>query len=200
MTDPPCSFREFIELVLAGDPSATEQLFKKYRHLVRILAVGMLQKKVLVRVDESDIAQETMQKAVADLNQFQGQTEAQFVDWLKTILSRTAQNCVRFQKAQKRDVDRTINESYSSAIVFAETCRAASSNCPQNRASQNELILRLSWAIEELSKNERRAVELQHFQMMKIDDIAIEMDKSPVAVAGLLYRGIKKLKKLMVNE
>ncbi len=199
MTDPQGNFREALDLVLAGDQSATEELFTKYRRLVRLLAVGMLQQKVLVRVDESDIAQETMRKAAIDLKQFHGQTEAQFVDWLKTILRHTAQNSVRDHKAKKRDLDRTINESYSSAMMLAEKCVTRSSDCPQQLAVQRESLVVLAQALSELSNSERLAIEMQQLQGMKVDDIAATLEKTPVAVAGLIYRGMKKLKRLMAH-
>ena len=200
MSDRPDDFRASLELVLAGDPAAAEQFFVKYRRVVRLLAVGMLQRRVQVRIDESDIAQETMRKAVADLRQFRGCTEGQFVDWLKTVLRHTAQNLVRDHKAKRRNVDCTIHESYSSALVLAEKCVAPASDGPQHRAAQSELLVQLAWALGELTDNERLAVEMQQLQGMRVDDIATALGKTPVAATGLIYRGMKKLKRLMAEE
>ncbi len=95
MSERPGDFRALLDLVLEGDPAAADQFFLKYRRVVRLLAAGMLQRRVQVRIDESDITQETMRKAVADLREFRGCTEGQFVDWLKAVLRHTAQNVVR---------------------------------------------------------------------------------------------------------
>lgn len=50
-------FRESLQLVLEGDPAAAEAFFATYRNLIRILATGLVRQRLLVRFDESDVAQ-----------------------------------------------------------------------------------------------------------------------------------------------
>ena len=196
----PEDFRSCIDRVLAGDNAAAEELYEKCRRFVRVLAIGKLQRKILVRVDESDVAQETMRKIISDLNQFQGQTVGEFVGWLQKTLRNTVLNLARAHRAMKRDVDITIHESYSSAMGLADLCAAESSNCPQQYLLKSELLLRLAWAmgeLQELNPRQHRAVELKHLQQMPIDAVAAELGKSPEAAAGLFRRGIESLRDLM---
>ena len=116
------NFRAFIDRVVAGNKEDEAKLHEAARRFVRMLSVGMLPRKILVRADESDVAQDTMLKAISDLSQFRGQSVGEFIEWLKTILSRTIQNLARAHNAMKRDVDLTIHECYSSAQGLANLC------------------------------------------------------------------------------
>ena len=192
-------FRAFIDRVVGGDKEDEAKLHEEGRRIVRILSVGMLPRKILVRADESDVAQDTMLKAISDLPQFHGQSVGEFVEWLKRILSHTVQNLARAHKAKMRDVNLTIHECYSSAQGLADLC-AAPSDGPTQRALEGERLMRLAWAMGELSEShpeQHRAVELKQLQQLKIDEVAKELGKSPEAAAGLYQRGIKQLRKLM---
>ena len=137
-----------------------------------------------------------MVKVKVDLADFRGNTEAEFVKWLKTILIRTASNLARANRAQRNDIDRTVNETYSSALNLAQLCMADSSECPQRRLSQAELLTWLSQTLGSLGTDQRRAVTMVYLHSKKVDEAALSLGRSPEAVAGLVYRGVEKLKRL----
>jgi RNA polymerase sigma-70 factor (ECF subfamily) len=62
---------------------------------------------------------------------------------------------------------------------------------------RNEDVLQLAAAIEALPEDQRQAVVLHHLQGHSAADIAARLGRTEVAVAGLLRRGLKKLRVLL---
>ena len=68
------------------------------------------------------------------------------------------------------------------------------------RAIRNEDLLRLADALLQLAEAQREAILLHHLQGWKIGEVAEHLDRTEAAVAGLLHRGLRKLRELMKVE
>ena len=62
---------------------------------------------------------------------------------------------------------------------------------------RQERAVRLSEAMESLSDSQREAVELHYWQGWTLAQIGEHLERSTPAVAGLLHRGVKKLKRAL---
>ena len=62
---------------------------------------------------------------------------------------------------------------------------------------KNEQLLRLTAALVRLPDAQREAVILHHLQGMTLPTVAARLGRSEPAVAGLLHRGLKKLRELL---
>ena len=87
-----------------GEPEALNALLKMYRNYLRLLAGTQITPILCVRIDPSDLVQETLMEAGRDFAQFNGTTERQLMSWLRTILARNLANLIKHHHAQKRDV------------------------------------------------------------------------------------------------
>jgi RNA polymerase sigma-70 factor (ECF subfamily) len=58
-------------------------------------------------------------------------------------------------------------------------------------------LLHLAEALEQLSLDQRRAVELHHLKGCPVAQLSREMGRSEGAVGALLVRGLKKLRGLL---
>src|SRR5258708_37669325 len=78
---------------------------ERYRALLK-LQVRQLQldPRFQRRFDSSDLVQDAYENALANFDQFRGQTEAELVKWLQLILANVAAEQIRKAKAQKRDL------------------------------------------------------------------------------------------------
>lgn len=51
----------------------------------------------------------------------------------------------------------------------------------------------------QLPDDQRTAVELKHLRGKTVSEISAEMDRSETAIGGLLRRGVKRLRELLVE-
>jgi RNA polymerase sigma-70 factor (ECF subfamily) len=104
----------------------------------------------------------------------------------------------RFHRA-KRDVtrERSLQEALDQSSARLETWLAADQSSPSQRAMQSERLLRLAEALETLPETQREAVELHYWQGWSLAQIATHLDRSNASVAGLLQRGLKRLRRAL---
>src|SRR5262249_35196419 len=88
------------------EEEARGQLLEMYRNYLRLQARALLGTALQVRLDPSDLVQETFLDAHRDFASFQGATEAELLAWLRRILARNLADQARHHKAQGRDVRR----------------------------------------------------------------------------------------------
>jgi RNA polymerase sigma-70 factor (ECF subfamily) len=69
---------ELIAKARTGDPAALGQVLEGYRDYLRLLARGGVGQELRVRLDPSDLVQETLLEAQRDFGQFAGSSE---VNW-----------------------------------------------------------------------------------------------------------------------
>jgi len=62
---------------------------------------------------------------------------------------------------------------------------------------RQEQMLRTAAALKTLPEAQRRAIELHHLQGMSLVEVAEQLGSTKPAVAGLLHRGLKKLRELL---
>ena len=79
----------------AGCSEALGQLLELYRNYLRLLARTQIDLTLRVRLDPSDLVQETLMEAHRDFADFAGSTEKELVAWLRRILVRNLADQVK---------------------------------------------------------------------------------------------------------
>ena len=102
-------------------PGAQDRLLESYRNYLRLLARTGIDASLRGKADPSDLVQETLLKAHQHFDQFQGQTEAELIAWLRRILTRNLADLVRRFKAAG---GRSVRREQSLDDLFSETSRA----------------------------------------------------------------------------
>src|SRR5688500_14343644 len=77
-----------------------------HRHYLHVLARLHLDPALRGKVDPSDVVQEVLLKAYQKRDQFRGQSEGEFVGWLRQILANSLAESARRFRAGPRDVAR----------------------------------------------------------------------------------------------
>ena len=90
-----------------------------------------------------------------------------------------------------------MEEAVNASSARLEAWLAAEQSSPSQKAQRNEQVLQLCEALDELPESQREAVQLHYWQDCTLAEIAEQMDRTPAAVAGLLKRGLRKLRELM---
>jgi RNA polymerase sigma-70 factor (ECF subfamily) len=182
-----------------GDSASTLDRFRPY---LLMLARLRLDDALQAKLDESDIVQQTLLEAHQSLSGFRGRSDAEKAAWLQKILVRNVADELRKYRRGKRDVrlEASIQVAMNESSVRLERWLAAESGTPSQRAMANEQVVALAAALMKLPEDQRRAVELHHLQGLPSATVAQRLDRSEVAVAGLLRRGLKKLRETMRED
>lgn len=183
----------------AGDSEALSQLLALYRNYLALLARARISSALRVRIDSSDVVQETLMEAYRDFAQFAGSSEGQLMVWLRKILANNLANQARHHHAQKRAVDRqrSLQEELDRSSLNMERFLAAEISSPSQRASQRERSVILSDALARLPSDYREVLVMRHMEDAKFDTIAERMDRSPGAARMLWVRALEQLRKEM---
>lgn len=166
-----------------------------YRDYVRMLARVHLHQALIAKLDASDLAQETLVKAHAKQAQFRGVTNAEMMAWLRAILANTIAETARRFGGPQRDIDLEAALEQSSGQL--EGWLADLHSGPEELAQRNEGLLRLAHALAQLLPAERSALELHYVHGQSISEIGQVLGRTAHAVAGLLRRGLEKLRELL---
>jgi RNA polymerase sigma-70 factor (ECF subfamily) len=187
---------------MADEATVDARRLERQRDYLRLVARLHLDPRLRGKLDPSDAVQQTLLKAHENLGQFRGQGEAEFIAWLRRILANTMTDALRQFGRDKRDVAR--EESLEAAVEESgrsfQALFAAPPSSPSQQAMRHEDLLRLARALEELPEDQRAVVELHHLQGRSVADIAGDLGRTESAVAGLLRRGLKKLRALLHAE
>lgn len=168
--------------------AADFERFRSYLHLI-----ARLECRDGTPIDSSDVVQQTLIDAWRDVGNFRGTTEAERAAWLRQILIHNLADWKKANHRQKRDIQRT--QSLDATIDLP-----GDQSSPSQRALREEQAARLADAMAQLPEAQREALMLQHWHGLTLAQIGERMDKSPVAIAGLLKRGLQKLRELLPDE
>src|SRR3954465_2271475 len=107
MKDDALTPSELLDQALQGDPEALGQLLEAQREALHRLAERQLQGRIAVRVDASDVIQQTFLEAYRSFRQFAGQDARDLAAWLQSILNHKVAGAIRDHALlQKRNVGR----------------------------------------------------------------------------------------------
>jgi RNA polymerase sigma-70 factor (ECF subfamily) len=176
-----------------------ERPLEGYRDYLRLLARTQLGPRLQAKLDASDVAQQAILQAHEARRQFRGTTEVERLAWLRAILANVLAAAARRFEARARDVsrERSLAGDLELSTSRLEGLFAADQTSPSQRAVRCEEFLRLADALTRLPDDQRQVVELHHLKGLAVAEAAAMMGRTPAAVVGLLFRGLKKLRQLL---
>jgi RNA polymerase sigma-70 factor (ECF subfamily) len=171
----------------------------EYRAYLLLLARARLDPRLRGRLAPSDVVQQTLLEAHRDAAQFHGHTDVEQAAWLRQILARNLANAVRDHTRDRRDVhrERSLQAALDHSSARLEAFLAIDQSSPSQHADRDEQLRRLATALATLPDDQRDAVELRHLHGLPLAQIAVRLERSPAAVAGLLHRGLARLRTVL---
>jgi RNA polymerase sigma-70 factor, ECF subfamily len=183
--------------LMGTDKNAPARNLEDYRSYLRLQAQLDLDPRLQVKLDLSGVVQQTLLEAHQDGARFRGGNDAALLAWLRQILARNLLDEVR--KVRRARFDATLEQSLDESSARLEAALAAEQSSPSEQASRNEELQRLARALEQLPEDQQTAVLRHHLQGVPLADVAGEMGRSKAAVAGLLHRGLTRLRELLAE-
>ncbi len=183
----------------AGDTQALGRLLELYRNYLRLVARAMIGQALRVRLDASDLVQETFLKAHREFRQFLGTSEPELTAWLRQILVHTLANQARHHRRRGRDYHRdepleVLLERSSSGVQRA---LAAPLSSPSSIVSRREQAVLLADALEKLPADYREVFLMRNLEHVPFEEIAVRMGRTAGATRMLWTRTIKKLSQVL---
>lgn len=188
-----------------GSNEALGSLLLRYRGYLLMLAHRYLSDQLRRRIDPADVVQVTFLEAKRDLNSFRGGTPAEFAGWLRGMLknnvaSALSHHVMTQKRSMKKEVHRRVGngESESHANWIAQLPGGKTS--PSGVAVREEAVLAMMNALHQLPETQAEAIRMRYMEGLPLKEIVERMGKSETAVAGLLKRGLQKLRTLLSTD
>jgi RNA polymerase sigma-70 factor (ECF subfamily) len=184
----------------AGDAAARGRLLERYRRYLPLLARAELGRDLRGKVDPSDLVQEAFLEAHRDFGQFQGQTEAQWLAWLRRVLATSLADQVRrYRDTRRRDLrrERQLAAALDQSPEAPAEDVAAAGSSPSARARRDEEAQRLAEALERLPASYRQVLRMRHYQGLTFPAIARHLDKKLDAVKKVWLRSLARLRRVL---
>lgn len=178
-----------------------QEIARSLDSLIR-LAQLKLSPSLRAKVSPSDIVQQSLLQAHQHLDQFRGGTEAGLAAWLRRILVRNLIDTRRRYHSRKRDVsrERSLESAAERSPRSLECWTASEESSPSKRAEHEEQLLRLAKALARLPSEQRVVLELKHLHGWTVAEIGRHLEKSETAVAGLLRRGLQRMREILNDQ
>ena len=187
---------DLIRRAKEGDRSALDGLIACFRRYLYRLAWDQLASDLHHRVDPSDVVQESCLEFHRDFHTFRGAEVAELQAWLKRLVQRNVSNTIRHHvHVAKRSI-----RSEQSLAGTSDTGRtleqrfAADQSSPSKRARRAESMQLLENALDSLPSDQGEAIRLRYIRGWSLARLARHFDRSEMAVAGLLKRGLHTLR------
>jgi len=175
---------------------------ERFRPYLRLLAGADVDARLQGKLDLSGVVQQTLWEAHRDRERLSqngaGASGSATLAWLRRILVRNLLDELRRLGRAKADLalERSLQESSGHLAAELE----ASDTSPSVHASRNERAFRIAAALERLPADQRTAVVRHHLQGVPLAAVAAELARSREAVAGLLHRGLCRLRQLLRDD
>jgi RNA polymerase sigma-70 factor, ECF subfamily len=183
----------------AGRPAEDWNRFREYLMLLaRIQADTRWQGKI----DLSGLVQQTLLEAFQAARQLEGWTDVQKTAWLRQALANNLADEVRKLKRGKRDArrERSLESEMAESASRLERLLPAPQSTPSARIERQERMVRVAQALHELPEMQRRVIELHHLLGHSLAEAAGALGTTRAAAAGLLHRGLKRLRVMLDDD
>jgi RNA polymerase sigma-70 factor (ECF subfamily) len=187
---------ELLARAREGDRGERDRLFEACRGYLALVARTQVESWLQAKADASDLVQQTLLEAHRGFDRFEGKTEAEWLAWLRRILSHNAADLVRrYRGTSKRQARREIplRRPSDDSQAGGAPEPAGRELSPSQQLIAHDRDLQIAAALDRLAADHREVIVLRNLERLPFDVVAERMGRSRPAVQMLWARAIKKL-------
>ena len=195
------SEREMLNRAMRGDTDALVALLHEHGGSVRTWLGGRMPQQWRSVLSVDDVMQQTYIDAFLDFRRFSPYGEGSFRAWLTSVAKCNLGDAIRMLEARKRnrEVRRVTPRSSDDTLMALHDAIGVCHSTPSRRAARTEAKRDLQWAIEQLTPEYRRVVEMYDIEEKPIEEVANELQRSEGAVYMMRARAHRRLREIMGN-
>ncbi len=195
---------ELLKRAVAGDESALDKLFSRYRDRLKQMVHLRLSRRLQGRVDDSDVIQEAYIDVSRRLAEYQQDPQLPFFLWLRHITGlKLTEVHRRHLGTQMRDAGQEVSlhrgalPEANSVSLAAHLMGAITS--PSQAAVKAETRIYVQEALNSMDPLDREVLALKHFEQLSTSEIAQVLGLSKAGAGSRYLRAIKRLRKIMMQ-
>jgi RNA polymerase sigma-70 factor (ECF subfamily) len=173
-----------VALARDGDSEAFRELVERHSRAVYRLAHRMTGNAQ----DAEDVVQETFLRAYKQLGRFE--SRANFSTWLHRIAVNCSIDLIRSRPHRESGHDATDLEHLGAMTPDEDTTRTS----PERLMLSTEVQDRITAAMSALSRMERAAFVLRHFEGQSIEEISRSLGLKANAAKHSIFRAVRKMR------
>lgn len=182
------------------DEAAMTELLS--RHAQRLLESvrAELGERLRMRLESQDVMQQVYLDALNNINRFVDQGHDSFFRWLHRIaLNRICDADRKAFKTTKRAGELRAGDiaAADASVLNLLDHLPVSMSGPVTAADRQDRIKLLQQALEQLSEDHRRVLELRYLKQLSVEETAERMERTERAVRSLSVRALIRLRELL---
>jgi len=182
---PPEESVELVRRIQAGDESAWERLYLRFRDRLLLSIRCRLGARLRERLESEDILHSMFRDALSDVHRFVPQGPASVNRYLHACVLNKIRSKAEHYGAQKRTGEVPLSDSLLAALPHPGDS--------EPRYSQPEVYDRLEAALARLPEETREVILLRLVEDVPNQDVAAAIGKSPEAASKMYQRGLARL-------
>lgn len=189
---------DLLNEVAAGDSEALEQLLQLHRPYLKQIVQSRLNPALAVRVDASDIVQETQIEISKRIDDFIARRPTTFRIWIRRkALEKLVDEQRRHVAAKQRSV---LRERHLSDVSSWAIARSLLHSSPSQRLRRVELQDQVRTLIEQLSEPQREVILFRHVEGLTNAEVGDLLGISPNTIRQRYGRALRQLHTLLAEH
>lgn len=185
--------QRLFSLARDGDDSALWHVTEEFRPYLKALVRRNLGPQLAGKVDDSDIVQQSLIRAVNKFPDFQGMHIAQWQAWLVAIVQNETRNTMRYWHQQRRNAKLENSPPNDSQQNWDPSGPGSS---PSAVAMRRERAAKLVATIQQLPDDQQQLIHWRHFENLPHKEIALRLGISEAATRQRWKSVLEKLNKM----
>ena len=196
---------ELLAQAKQGDEVAVNHLMDRHRDALRHLVRMRLDRKILRRIDVSDVVQEVLIEANRRLTKYLADPQMPFHLWIRHIAKdRIIDAHRRHRVSAKRSVDReqamTVPRGFDQSSIILAAQLTDREKTPAAAALEKEMAKRVEHSISQLEQLDAEVIVMRHYEQLSNQEVAQTLELTEPAASMRYLRAVRRLRELMRND